>query len=383
MNKSNKNKPFSEEELKFKHSEKFKQLEEEIAEQKKVLMNYKKDHGKLEVFFERLEQVLKPFTPEPIVYKPNLETKSKSSSAAVMHSTDQHEGAVQLPDEIEGFGQFNPLVCRRRKVGFAYDFLKWIKFQSGFNLPELHIIDTGDNVSGDIHQELQITNEHPVTVQCVNAAINSALQVQVLAPHFDRVIYHFIGSDNHGRLMKKPQAKEEGINSYNFLVGYILGLMIRKHDNVDFRLYPQYQKVINVLNRNYLITHSHGVKGWAGIPWYGLQRKVGKEAQARLQKIMKEIQDNVIKMSRQVGFHLMIHGHFHTPYFAPTLLLYGGGSISGTDAYDHKEGRYSDPSQTGWIVHPENMEQCNQPFWLSRHDDNNIFDSTFGIQLDY
>jgi DNA repair exonuclease SbcCD nuclease subunit len=58
--------------------------------------------------------------------------------------------------------------------------------------------------------------------------------------------------------------------------------------------------------------------------------------------------------AKEIGFHKYIFGHYHTPFNHP---LYSCcGSVSGTDAYDHKSGRYSDPSQSAWMVHPKHGE---------------------------
>jgi hypothetical protein len=86
-----------------------------------------------------------------------------------------------------------------------------------------------------------------------------------------------------------------------------------------------------------------------GIPWYSIERKVGKESQARMQIIMRDIE-----RAKDVGFHRYIFGHFHTPF--DSELYACCGSVSGTDAYDHKNGRYSRPSQVAWMVHQKNGE---------------------------
>jgi hypothetical protein len=55
-------------------------------------------------------------------------------------------------------------------------------------------------------------------------------------------------------------------------------------------------------------------------------------------------------MMRQVGFHKFVFGHFHYPINTPHYSC--SGSTQGTDAYDHQNGRHSDPSQSAWIIHP-------------------------------
>jgi len=203
--------------------------------------------------------------------------------------------------------------------------------------------------SGDIHDELKITNAFPSPVQVVKAAEVLAEQMAIVAQVFKKVTVHFISEDNHARLVKKPQAKEAGYNSLNYLVGYLAKVHLAAHSNVEFNIYPMYEKVVKVGSQQYLICHGHGVMGWGGIPFYGIERKVGKESVSRMQIMMSDL-----SRAKEIGFHKYVFGHWHTPFDMP---LYSCcGSIQGTDAYDHKNGRHAFPSQVSWLVHPKHGE---------------------------
>lgn len=344
-------------ELKLQHSELVTELRGQIEDKDRVLDTYKKSHGKLEDFFSRVGSAINPALPLKSVYEKGS-GKIGSPCVAVMRISDGHMGAVQFPDEIEGFNEFNPDLCRSRQVDYAQRFCKWVDITRGaYQIDECAVIVTGDLISGDIHEELRVTNAFPSPVQCVRAAEVLVEQMRIVASDFDKVTVHFLVEDNHARLTKKPQAKEAGYNSFNYVVGKIAEIYLSAIDNVEFNIYPQYEKVITVLNRNYLIAHGHGIRGWMGIPWYSIERHVGKESKARLQIIM----DDKSKAA-EVGFHKFVFGHYHT-YFE-TDLYSCCPSVSGTDAYDHKSGRYSEPGQSGWIVHPKLREINNNNFRL-------------------
>ena len=136
---------------------------------------------------------------------------------------------------------------------------------------------------------------------------------------------------------------------------------LEKHDNVIFNIHAMNEKVISVSTMNYLITHMHGVRSWMGIPWYGIERRTAREATARQSIIMDDI-----KRAKEIGFNKVIHGHFHTPF--DTMLFSCGGSVSGTDAYDHQCGRYAEPSQSAWMVHPRHGEFNRVNFRLKEYD---------------
>jgi hypothetical protein len=359
------NKFLTEDELKGRHSEEKQQLHREIQEKDASLREYRKEHGKLEVFFNRVIDCIEPISPLDSVFEKMYRSKKghkQTEIIPVMHNTDAHMGAVQEPDEIEHFGQFNPALCDKRVLGFAGGYVDWCQLHRGpYNIKKCHVLFTGDLISGDIHEELRITNEFPVTEQVVRAAQLYAKEIALLAPYFEEVTCEFVTEDNHSRLTKKPQAKEAGINSYGYLIAKMLEAYIAKLDNVQFNIHAMHEKVVRVSTRNYLLTHMHGVKAWMGIPWYGIERRAAREATARQSIIMSDI-----SRANEIGFHKIIHGHFHTPFDTP--LYSGGGSVSGTDAYDHGCGRHSAPSQSAWMVHPKWGEFNRINFWLERYD---------------
>lgn len=338
-------------------SEQVLELKAKLLEQNRILENYKKNHGQLEIFFNSILSSIAAIEPLPIVYQKS-DSKSSSVVEAVMQITDGHMGSVQEAIEVEGFNEFNPDVCRARQLDYAHRFCKYIdRARLGYGIDKVSVLVTGDLISGDIHQELQVTNAFPVTVQVVEAATVLAEQLNVLCQNFEEVEVHFISADNHGRLTRKPQAKEEGINSMNYLVGVLAQAYTKKFPNLKFNIYAMHEKVVTCLNRNYLISHGHGMKSWLGIPYYAAERKLGKEAQARMSLIM----NHKLKMA-EIGFHKMVVGHFHVPIDAPMYSFCG--SVQGTDAYDHKDGRYAAPSQAAWLVHERYKEFARVDFEL-------------------
>jgi hypothetical protein len=335
-------KKLTESDLKEKHSEKYQELENQIREKEQILEGYKKEHGKLEVFFNKVIDNINPVLELPKLYvKPN--SFKGSPVIAVAQISDSHMGEVQESNEIEGFNEYNPDICDRRSIDYITRFIEWVDVQRhGYTINECAVLVTGDLISGDI-QQLNVTNAFPTPVQCIRAAEILTKQIAFLASKFDKVTVHFLVEDNHSRLTLKPQMKEAGLNSLNYIVGYIAKAYLSTHSNVEFNMYPMYEKVVRVSNRQYLLSHGHGIIGWAGIAYYGVERKVAKESMARMQIIMDDI-----NKSKQVGFHKFVIGHFHVPFDLP---LYSCcGSVSGTGAYDHKNGRHAEPSQASWLV---------------------------------
>ena len=117
-------------ELKEKHSELNVELRRQIVEKDGILDQYKKSHGQLEDFFSKLIVNIQPVIPLTSVYEKGS-GKVGTPCAAVMRISDGHMGAVQISDEIEGFGEFSPELCHSRQVDYAQRFCKWVDVNRG------------------------------------------------------------------------------------------------------------------------------------------------------------------------------------------------------------------------------------------------------------
>lgn len=310
---------------------------------KKELRRQQVTYGDLQSYFTDLKTAVGPVAlPEPPrIFEQSRDERSVDSPVtAVMHWTDWHMGSIQEAEEVEGIASFSPEILEERILDrLVPEFIEWVNLhRHSYHVDHLVVLDTGDNISGDIHDELRVTNAFPTPVQAIRAAELKAKAMYLLAQHFDKVTVHFIVDDNHGRLTQKPQCKQGGLNSHNYTVGYVFGVLCKNMKNVDIRLYPMHQKVVNVANQRYLITHGHGIRGWAGIPFYGIERKVGKESKVRLHDPADR------------RFTKIVQGHFHVSLVSDWYII--SPSVSGTDAYDHKNGRRAEPGQSGWFVHP-------------------------------
>jgi len=334
------------------------ELRAQIKAKDRILNQYKREHGVLEVFFADLKASITPIDPvQP--YLPNFKI-GKTENVACFHITDGHMGAVQFPDEIEGFNEYNIEICQMRQLGFIHRGIDAVsRMRLAYKIKDCAVLVTGDMISGDIHDELRITNEVPSPVQVSLAGDLLAEQLMLLAGHFEKVTVHFLVEDNHSRLTKKPQAKEAGLNSLNYLVGFIAKARTENQPNIEFNIYPQYEKVVVVNGRRYLITHGHGILAWAGVPYYGIERKIAKESTARMAIMLDEA---INQKKHEVGFHKLVMGHLHIDMTHPNYII--TGSPQGTDAYDHKNGRHGDPSQSMWFVHPVHGEFGRVPFNL-------------------
>ena len=258
----------------------------------------------------------------------------------VVQITDWHIGQRTNPEHIEEFGEFNYATAVRRVDHLSSSIInKTITARNSYIVEDCHVIGTADWVNGDIHDEFIRTNEFPTPVAAVKSGYLIGTFVEGLAKHFRRVKVDLLTAGNHDRITKKNQAEDGGLNSWGYISCEIAKQYLSTLPNVEVHVHVSLSTVISVASQRYLIAHGHGIMGTWGIPFYGIERKKQKEAMARM------------NMPVEKHFDKIIIGHFHTALNHEHWLI--GGSLTGTGAFDHQEGRHSRAHQTSWFVHPK------------------------------
>jgi hypothetical protein len=287
-----------------------------------------------------LREAIEQAKPVKMQYEPR--GTPKSACTHVLHIADWHYGAVTKRDEVDGFGEFNSAIAEARIKQLGNSILNKTEAQRhGYHVPYLQILGTADYISGDIHQELQVTNEFPAPVQAVRCGYAMGGLLAMFAPHFEQVTADLVTLDNHGRLTKKPQATQGGLNNWCYVVAEIASQYVSKLPNVKVNIHAKPSALVKVGPEKYLCFHGHQIRGWAGKPYYGFDRRVAMEAVKRM-----GVPDQ--------AFTKLLLGHFHHGFNGDNWIM--GGSLSGTDAFDHSCGRHSRPHQTSWFVHANKGE---------------------------
>lgn len=301
----------------------------------------------LEIVHE-LRTAIAQASPVKMTYQPGA--SSAADCTHVLHLTDWHYGAITKRDDVDGFGEFSPDIAESRIHALGQAIIKKTEAQRhGYNVPKLHILGTADFISGGIHQELLVTNAFPEPVQAVRCGYALGALLFMFAPHFDVIEADLVTLDNHGRLTKKPQAAEGGLNNWCYVVAEIAKHYVGRQSNIDVRIHAKSSALVREGPERYLCFHGHQVKAWAGIPYYGLDRRVALEAVKRMGL-------------PETGFTKLVSGHLHHAIDGMAWNL--GGSLSGTDDHDHSCGRHAPPHQTSWFVHPKHGEFDFTRWWL-------------------
>ena len=273
-----------------------------------------------------------PFAP----YKYPPAEKGSAPVVPVFKWSDWHIGEVIRAEETEGFGEFNYAIAEEGLFGMVEDFLQWVEVQRrAYDMSTCVIFGEGDYVSGDIHPELLATNEFPLPVQTAKAGLLMGEAIRRICQHFDAVTMYQVNADNHGRLQKKPQAKQKGDNNMGYLVHTIANQYAAKIKNFSPIMAEGAKYLATVNGFKFLIEHGDSFRGWMGIPYYGMMRSRHREANRR--------------MTTDKGFHYHSMGHWHVPALVEGQTIVNG-SLSGASEFDHIAGRHADPAQVAFLV---------------------------------
>lgn len=323
-------------------------LRARLAEVESELESMRIASGEVSEIVNAVRAAVATAKPRPLEYKPSK--KSGSPCWHVLHITDIHYGMIVKRDEVDGFGEYNPVIAEQRLSKLAEMIIKKTEIQrNGYNVPYLRIVGTADYVSGDIHHELSVTNAFPCPRQAVGCGYVIGTMLELFARHFETVVADFVTLDNHGRITKRQQCAEGGVNNWSYVVAEVAAQYVRELPNVTVNIHPKPSALIHIGPERYLAFHGHQIRGWAGKPYYGFDRRVAMEAVKRMGV-------------PESAFTKLLFGHFHHAFNGDYWMM--GGSVSGTDAYDHSCGRHSRPHQTSWFVHPAHGEFDWTRWWL-------------------
>ena len=297
-----------------------------------------KERGKYKSLVDDLKTAIiasEPYPHVPVLVRPT----SSSPVSAVLKLSDWQIGEVIQAAETEGFGEFNFAIAERRVFDLIKSFLGWVDMhrKAGHNIQTLHIFSEADLVSGNIHYELEVTNEFPVTVASVKAGMLLAETVSQLSAHFEKTVVWEMSADNHGRLTRKSQAKQGALNNYSYVAHVVCNEVLKQHDSVEVHMGEGTKLLAEVSGKKFLISHGHHIMGQMGIPYYGMERDRAREA--------------VKRQNTDKSFDYISIGHWHVPAIISGNILVNG-SLTGTTEFDHMSGRHALPSQVSFMVHP-------------------------------
>lgn len=266
----------------------------------------------------------------------NPSSERKGSATLIVHNSDRHYGEVINGDEINGWNDFNTAICARRVKRFidaACEIGR--RWTSDTQVDGVLYTMAGDEISGDIHDELRETNEMTSLEQVQGAAELHVAGIRQLVEEYGRVHVTAVPG-NHGRSTRKPTAKKYGALSYDIMIAKLVARELAADERISFDIAAGPDTVTPIYNRMVLTTHGDKIGTGGGQGFAGPVLPIIRGAN---------------KVSLQYGStgarpDLILMGHFHTSAAPPGILA--NGSVPGYSEFGAAiRARFDTPRQ--WL----------------------------------
>lgn len=335
----------------------------ELQQENKILREENKTslHAEnlLDVIKEQIKISCLPFDPLP---KEPIRPVNKGiiDEALVMHISDEHADQIVRPGHVQNLENYNLNVALRRAENYVERMLDFTQNTLvNYNFHTLWMLHYGDHVNGWIHGGTENSTLRNDFANAIAVGQMHALMLRDLAAHFDEIKVIYIPG-NHGRQTLHKDFHQP-LRNLDYLVAetnYAHSKHLVDSGKVDFAVPDAYSVNVDIEGYTFNITHGDSVKGWNGIPWYGIERR-----NRRLQ---------AIHAANNTQIHYKVMGHFHQLGSAQdstgeTLL---NGSWKATDEYLLEEcGGCVTPMQLIHGVHPKYGVSWRLPIHLRSEDD--------------
>lgn len=250
-----------------------------------------------------LEQVggIRQLPVAPPEWMVPAKSKKRNRSVLSMLFSDLHMGEVIDPDEIMGLNAYNPTIAAARVKRFFAAAVEIGPRWAADTVVEGILLNLGgDIVSGDIHEELRITNALTAHEQVRESVSLIIAGIKLLLKVYKRVHVASVPG-NHGRTTFKPTAKLYSRLSYDTLVAQMVADHFRDDKRVTFQITVSNDAIIPVLGYTAFLTHGDkmgtgGGQGFAG-PMLPIVRGT------------KKVEAQQARAGRRPD--IIMHGHYH------------------------------------------------------------------------
>lgn len=268
-------------------------------------------------------------------YKPGTAIAGRPKVSAVLCVNDWHTGLRVRPDEVQGYNGYSWAIQEQRVFQLIDDLKRWIALhRKAYDIQELVVLGLGDMIDGTIHLEQLMANEFAPPEQALRAGRLLATMLHNLTDLAPSVRCHCLTTDNHSRLTAKVMASGRGEWSWGAVVAGTAESMLRD-STVQFHNIKTIKMEVKINDRLFLCEHGNDVRGWMGLPHYGIERLKHRE-QARRAAAGKQPYD------------YFIMAHFHNLVVLEDSMICP--ALCGTTPYDHASARHAKPGQVAFLV---------------------------------
>lgn len=198
----------------------------------------------------------------------------------------------------------------------------------------------GDMLSGNIHEELAETNQDSIMRSLLILTDLLIDGIELHLKHFKKIFIPCVVG-NHGRLHKKPRAKNKVFDNYEWLIYQFMARHFKDNDKITFLIPDGPDATFRIYDKGFLLTHGDQFKGGNAIAGIFSPLMLGFHRKQKKQSSINK------------SFDVMMCAHFHQYVHTNQLII--NGSIKGYDEYANLcNFAFERPQQALFINHPEN-----------------------------
>lgn len=268
--------------------------------------------------------------------------------------SDLHAGEVVDPSQVNGVNEFNLRIFDQRLENLAESSIRLMSILSPkLDYPGIILDFAGDNVSGNIHDELTATNEMNTMPTVLHLFERIGSFIKTMAAKFGRVHIEWT-TGNHGRDTRKIWTKDRHHTSFDWLLGCFLAKHFSDADNVSFHIPDGPDAHYKIYDYAYCLTHGDQFRSFG-------DSMIGALGPIIRGDLKKRSRDSQIGMDYQT----LVMGHWHQYIHLTRLIV--NGSIKGYDEFANAMNyAFERPQQALWLTHPRHGITYRMPVYVDR-----------------
>lgn len=278
-------------------------------------------------------------TYSPPAWTVNEPRTAASPGVPTLFLSDLHWGEVVRASQVNGVNQYSLIHARQRlrvTIDTAIDLCRIIDGKMRY--PGIVVPLGGDMVSGNIHEELQATNELNTMPTVLDLYDHLAGAIKLLADTFGKVFLPCV-TGNHGRDTRKTWAKDRAHTSFDWLLYQFLARHFKSDKRVSFYVPDGSDALYRVFGTRYNLTH-------------GDQFRAGDSIIGPIGPLMRGNQKKTARnQAVNQDYDVLLAGHWHQYIHLARMIV--NGSMKGYDEYAAQGNfAFEPPTQALWITHP-------------------------------
>ena len=316
------------------HAEIFKAKLEELTKR------YVKSERVNILLRERLDEVQRLVSGPAMTPKwamPKSNSKQISHNVPVLLISDLHYGENVNPNEVPDHNCYSPRIAELRWNKLIENTI--LKTRTKGKRPEgIVVCFLGDDISGDIHDELRETNFQNPIPSCKDVVGLKAEMLNAFKDEYGKV-WAISVPGNHGRTTKKPQSKGYDELNYDTLISSMLQGQLEKDKHYTFYSPKSGEAYLEINGHPFLAVHGDRIGSRGGQGFIGPSATIARGQHKTITAYNQ--------INKQIEWILM--GHFHVPMMLEHVIA--NGTLVGYSQYakDFKL-EPSWPSQTLFYV---------------------------------